>query len=181
MRFTRLIEEAVHNFFKEIGEACNKEFADKKVVGIIAGGSGPTKHAFLKGDYLFNNVKEKIIATIDTSYTDDFGIHELMQKSQDAISQLDVTKEKELVNKFLKEAVTDGLATYGKNEVIKAINKSQAELVMLSEGLDEEVIEEISELAEQTGAEVEMISEDTPEGQQFKRGFLGIGAILRYK
>ena len=72
MRFTRLIEEAVHNFFKEIGEACNKEFADKKVIGIIAGGSGPTKYAFLKGDYLFNNVKEKIIATIDTSYTDDF-------------------------------------------------------------------------------------------------------------
>ena len=181
MRFTRLIEEAVHNFFKEIGEACNKEFADKKVVGVIAGGSGPTKHAFLKGDYLFNNVKEKVIATIDTSYTDEFGIHELMQKSQEAIAQLDVMKEKELVNKFLKEAVTNGLATYGKNEVIDAINRNQAELILLSEGLDEKIVEEIIELANQTGAEVEMISEDTPEGQQFKIGFLGIGALLRYK
>ncbi len=181
MRFTRLIAEAVHDFFKEVGDACNKEFADKHVVGIIAGGPGPTKFSFINGDYLFNNVKEKIIATIDISYTDEFGITELMQKSQEVIAQLDVTKEKELVKEFLKEAVTNGLATYGEKEVREALKRSQVQKLLLSEGLDEKLIEELTELAEQSGAEVEMISEDTPEGQQFKVGFLGIGAFLRYK
>jgi len=181
MRFTRLIAEAVHDFFKEVGDACNKEFADKSVVGIIAGGPGPTKFSFINGDYLFNNVKEKIIATIDISYTDDFGITELMQKAQKVIAKLDVIKEKELVNNFLKEAVTNGLATYGEKEVREALQKSQVQKLLLSEGLNEDLIEELTELAEQSGAEVEMISEDTPEGQQFKIGFLGIGALLRYK
>jgi len=181
MRFTRLIAEAVHDFFKEVGNACNKEFADKKVVGIIAGGPGPTKFSFINGDYLFTNVKEKIIATIDISYTDAFGITELMQRSQDVIAELDVTKEKELVKSFLKEAVTNGLATYGEQQVIEALKKSQVKKLLLSEGLEEEKIEKLTQLAEETGAEIEMISEDTPEGQQFKIGFLGIGAFLRYK
>ncbi len=180
-RFERLIEEAVHDFFKKVGDACNKEFADKNVVGVIAGGPGPTKFSFINGDYLFNNVKEKIIATLDVSYTDEFGITELMQKSEEVIAKLDVMKEKELVNKFLKEAVTNGLVTYGEKQVKEALEKSQVERLLLSEALDNDKIEELSKLAEETGAEVDMISTDTPEGQQFKVGFLGIGAFLRYK
>ncbi|MEM0438081.1 MAG: peptide chain release factor aRF-1 [Candidatus Micrarchaeia archaeon] len=43
-----------------------------------------------------------------------------------------------------------------------------------------DVIEELENLAESTGAKIEFISADTHEGAQFLRGFLGIGAILRY-
>jgi peptide chain release factor subunit 1 len=44
-----------------------------------------------------------------------------------------------------------------------------------------ELVEELAEKAEQTDARVEMISTETPEGQQFLIGFGGIGAFLRYK
>jgi len=37
------------------------------------------------------------------------------------------------------------------------------------------------EKAQQTGAEVEIISTETQEGMQFYRAFGGIGAMLRFK
>ncbi|NPA76665.1 MAG: peptide chain release factor 1 [Candidatus Diapherotrites archaeon] len=45
----------------------------------------------------------------------------------------------------------------------------------------EDAIEEMIEMAENTGAEVFMISPETEEGQKLSRGFGGVGAIVRYK
>lgn len=45
----------------------------------------------------------------------------------------------------------------------------------------EDTIQELCELADQTGAEVEFISTETEEGQQFNNAFKGVGAILRYE
>lgn len=44
-----------------------------------------------------------------------------------------------------------------------------------------DVAEELIKMAEETGAEVEIISLDTEEGQQFYKAFGGLGAFLRYK
>jgi len=44
-----------------------------------------------------------------------------------------------------------------------------------------EVIDELAELAEQTGTDVEVISIETEEGQMLKNSFGGIAAILRFK
>jgi peptide chain release factor subunit 1 len=45
----------------------------------------------------------------------------------------------------------------------------------------EEVIDEMAKLAEQTGAEVEIISSRTEEGVELKESFGGVAAILRYR
>jgi peptide chain release factor subunit 1 len=37
------------------------------------------------------------------------------------------------------------------------------------------------EKAQGTGAKTKIISTDTPEGEQFLKGFGGVGAILRYR
>ncbi len=44
-----------------------------------------------------------------------------------------------------------------------------------------EVIDELAELAEQTGTDVEVISIETEEGQMLKKSFGGTAAILRFK
>ncbi|MDO8538435.1 MAG: peptide chain release factor 1, partial [archaeon] len=50
-----------------------------------------------------------------------------------------------------------------------------------------EIIEEIDyldymlEKSQKIGAEMKVISRDTEEGEQFYKGFSGIGAILRFK
>jgi len=44
-----------------------------------------------------------------------------------------------------------------------------------------DVAEELIKMAEEAGSDVEIISLDTEEGQQFYRAFRGLGAILRFK
>ncbi len=44
-----------------------------------------------------------------------------------------------------------------------------------------DAVQELCDLADQTGADVEFISTETEEGQQFKNAFKGIGALLRFQ
>jgi peptide chain release factor subunit 1 len=44
-----------------------------------------------------------------------------------------------------------------------------------------DVVEELAELANQANADVEVVSNDTEEGQMLKKAFGGIAAILRFK
>ena len=134
VRFERLIEIAANEWFKKVGEMANQYFSDK-VKGLIIGGPGPTKHYFINGDYLSQNLKNKIVGTVDTSYTDEFGVREVLEKSGEIIKGLAIVKEKELLNQFIKEASTDGLATYGEKEVRQALSEGKVDTLLVSEGL----------------------------------------------
>ena len=113
-RFDRVIDLAAHEFKKRIGDHMNEAFLALKddLKGVIVGGPGFTKEEFVKGDYLNYEIKDKIIATVDTSYTGEFGIREVIDKSADILNDLDVMHEKKVVQKFLKELIKDkGLAS----------------------------------------------------------------------
>jgi peptide chain release factor subunit 1 len=56
--------------------------------------------------------------------------------------------------------------------------KCQNHTLQISETIDS--IEELGELAQNTGAQVEIISPETEEGKQLLNAFRGIGAILRW-
>ena len=51
----------------------------------------------------------------------------------------------------------------------------------LSMTVVQELIDELAELAEETGTDVEVLSGETEEGQMLKKSFGGIAAVLRYK
>ena len=180
-RFERLIEQAAADFFTRIGDKCNEIFGDVKIKGILVGGSGPTKQDFVKADFLHKNVKERIVGVIDTGYTDEFGIQELMNRSGDVIKGLEAAEEKKLVDKFLKEATTDGLATYGLADVKEALTEGKVGTLLVSESVEETIIQELTDLAEKMNSKIEIISVDTVEGVQFSEAFKGVGALLRFK
>jgi peptide chain release factor subunit 1 len=46
---------------------------------------------------------------------------------------------------------------------------------------EKDLIEELAEIAESAGSNVEIISPETEEGQMLLKSFGGIAAILRYK
>ncbi len=135
VRFERLIEIAANEWFKKVGDMANQYFSDPKVKGVIVGGPGPTKHYFLNGDYLNHIVKKKIVGIVDTSYTDEFGVREVLEKSGEIMKELAVVKEKRLLNQFLKEASRDGLATYGEKEVRDALLQGKVDTLLISEKL----------------------------------------------
>jgi len=180
-RYARLREEAAHEFYKKIAVVVNKEFTEiKELKGILLGGSGPTKETFLDGDYIHTEVKKKIIGVKDLSYTGEFGLKELVDRSKDVIAEQEITKEKELIKDFLERlGKSSNKATYGRNAVKKALEYGAVETLLLSEELDAEEIEWFEEEAKKYGTEVKIIGMETDEGKQF-RDLSGIGAILRF-
>ena len=137
-RFDRVIDLAAHEFKKRIGEHMNDDFLDLKddLKGIIVGGPGFTKEEFIQGDYLQYELKDKIIATVDTSYTGEPGIREVIDKSADILDNLDVMHEKKQVQRFLKELTKDkGLCSYGENQVRNNLIMGAVDTLLLSEDL----------------------------------------------
>jgi peptide chain release factor subunit 1 len=231
VRFARLREEAAKEFNERIGEHFNRHFHGMEgLKGIIVGGPGMTKQVFVDGQYLHYELQQKVLGTLDTVYTEEYGLRELVEKSDELLSGLEILEEKKIMERFFKELVHEpGLAAYGEKEVRHFLMLGAVETILLSDDLDlrrttvqcqnsdfskevtldslgllrlrEEVssqkcpqcenlrlevgddvdlVEELSELTEQTNAEVRIISTETEEGKQLMVAFGGIAAILRY-
>ena len=196
-RFDRVIDQLAHEFLKRIGSH--------------------------NGDYMHYELKDKVITTVDTSYTGEFGIRETIDKASGALEELGVIQEKKLVQRFLAELRDDhGLYSYGEKEVRSNLEMGAVDILLLSEDLkskrltldcqacgfhaevtqkegqtvedltcpqcnekmkisnEEDLIEDLANIAEDLGSSVEIISTETEEGSQLYRAFGGIGAILRY-
>jgi peptide chain release factor subunit 1 len=105
--------------------------------GLIIGGPGPTKYDFEEGDYLNYMLKEKILATVDTSYVGDQGVEEIISKSQDILKGVRYLEEKRLVQKFLYEIGHEtGLGVYGETQVRKFLNAGVVDLLLVSEKMN---------------------------------------------
>ena len=76
-------EEAAQEFYKRISEKVNKAFMkyEDKLKGIVVGGPGMTKQYFLDKELIDYRLREKILGQVDTSYTDESGIREVVQRS----------------------------------------------------------------------------------------------------
>lgn len=181
-RFAQLRENAKKDFYNKVGGFVNEQFLPLKseIKGILVGGPGMTKETFVSGNFLNNELKQKIVAVRDLSYTGEFGLHELIDKSQDALAKEEIAKEKTIVNKFFELlAKNEGKAVYGLNDVKKAVEMGAAEKVLVSEDASDELIDELEALCQTTGAELVMISVETREGAQLKE-IGGVAALLRY-
>ena len=137
-RFERLREMQLIEFFKRIGQHANEIFLSiPDLKGIILGGPGPTKLDFEKGRYLDYRLKEKIVAVVDTAYTGEHGVEEIVERAPEIIKNVRYVEEKRIIQKFLYEIGHDtGLATYGEKDVRRALESGLVETLLLSEELD---------------------------------------------
>ncbi len=181
-RFERLIAEQSMNFKKRVAELAEEiflpDFTDLK--GIVIGGPAGTKDDFVEGEFLHHELRKKIIAVKDITYTDESGIRELMEASKDVLSEVEVVRQKDLMQQFMKRLVSDGAIAYGP-DVAPSLEAAAVESLLLSESLPDNDIDALYEQAEATGAIVEILNEDFEEGFQLKNTFGGKAALLRYR
>ena len=227
-RFQQLRLIAIHDFYGRIGESANDAFLavdPKDLQGILIGGPSPTKEEFVDGGFLHHELQHKILDALDVSYTDESGLYELVDAAQERLLDLEVTQDKLIMRRFMKELVSDkGLAAYGEKEVRHNLELGAVEVLLLSEDLrktrakivcsnrscdfsemqtrssasavvgnclkcgsplsvteEEDIVSDLSKLADKSGAEVKIISSEFEEGAQLYKAFGGIAAILRYK
>jgi len=139
-RFERIREQATNDYYKRIGQHVNEimsEIPDLK--GIIVGGPGPTKYVWAEGEYLQYMLKKKILSIIDTGYTSEAGVEEVVEKSNDILRGVRYGEEKQLVQKFLYELGHEtGKAAYGEAEIQKYLEKGIVDTLLISDGLQGE-------------------------------------------
>lgn len=180
-RFHRITEGLTKEFYKRIADEMKKCFFDnKKLKGILVGGPIPTKDEFLDGEYMVTKLREKVIGRRDLGDTDESGLHELVEKSQDILAQQEIIHEKKLLERFFQTlGEKPELATLRDEPTRKALEFGAVDVLLLSKDVDKKIVRELKGLAKNTGATVEVVSTDTEEGVQF--GNLGgVGGILRF-
>jgi peptide chain release factor subunit 1 len=133
-RYDRLRDDAIQEFLTKVGEIASKSLLEQKELkGIIIGGPGPIKEKFEKEDYLHYQLKKLVIGMRDIGYTGEYGLEELVKKSEDLLKQAAVMKEKELLKRFFTEVGKSNLAVYGYTETVKAMNMNAIETLLISE------------------------------------------------
>lgn len=141
VRFQRLREIAINEFYTKIGERASAIFLAEKdfferFKGVLIGGPSPTKEEFEAGEYLHHEVQKRIVGLFDVAYTNESGLAELVDAAKDALKGMEVVKEKEFMNRFLKELVKDdGLAAYGEESVRKNLELGAVDVLLLSSSL----------------------------------------------
>lgn len=181
-RFARNRELAAKEFYNKIGQLIKDNFFEMPgLQGIIVGGPGPTKYEFVEGNFITQQLKDKILGIKDLSYTDESGLYELLEKCQDILSEEGVVNERKLMVKFFELlAKKPAMVTYGKDDCMRYLMMGVTDTILISEKADEKTIDEFMVEADKMGTKVEVISVETREGNQLL-DLGGFASILRYE
>lgn len=233
-RFERITEDIADKWFYKIGEVATEIFKPElekgELKGILVGGPGPTKEYWLENQYMDHELHKKIIGQpVDTGYTDEYGLRDLVANAAPLLRDFGLMEEKDVINRFMREIgkPDGGLAAYGEAQVRNALTIGAVDQLILSEKLrksrltmkcencawtkeettdmdplefekrygpcpscnqptvamdaEVDIVEELSQLAENTASKVKIISGGSDEGELFFKAFGGMGAILRFK
>jgi len=181
-RFHRITEGLAKDFFRRVSGEMKEIFFDMpKIKGILVGGPIPTKEEFLEEGHLVTKLKEKVIAIKDIGYVDEHGLKLLVEASQEDIAELEIIKEKKIIEEYFEKLGKDpNKAVYGKEKVSLALERGAINKLLISSKLEKKEIAEFEKGALNIGAEFIIISTETEEGLQFFNMTKGVGATLRF-
>lgn len=180
-RFQSNRELAIKDHLKKVADHMKEEFLHLEgLKGILVGGPGPHKYELVDSSFITADVRKKIIAVKDLSYTGEFGLQELVDRCQDVLAKEEVAEEMKIMQRFFELLATkQDMVTYGPQQVRMALSMGAVEVLLLSESLEDEVIDEFDAIAKKFSTEVRIISVDTREGVQL-RDLGKIACIMRY-
>jgi peptide chain release factor subunit 1 len=75
--------------------------------------------------------------TVDTAYTEEQGVEEVVEHAPEILKRVRYVEEKKIMQDFLYHIGHDtGLVTYGEDDVKKALESGLVQILLLSEGLN---------------------------------------------
>ena len=137
-RYERLIEEGEKQFYRRISETVNELFLSiEELQGIFIGGPGQSKERFVNDESLDYRLKDKILDVVNLGYGGTEGIRALIEKIKGKMEDVKYIREKQVMQRFMKEISTDsGLASYGLDDIRRALNYGAVDTLILSEKLN---------------------------------------------
>jgi peptide chain release factor subunit 1 len=180
LRFERLRDDAINEYFKKISESCTEAFLGKGLSGMIIGGPAKTKNDFMAGDYLHHELRKIVTGVYDVDHTSAIGLKEAVAAAEGQLTTCHYVQEKRILDRFWSETGGDGLQVSGMADTLERLKAGQVQTLILSDSLDIETIEGLKNIADHYDTEVLMIGEDEDFGKMFT-STVKIGGILRYK
>jgi peptide chain release factor subunit 1 len=175
-RYERQIEEATVNYYKRAGEKTNDALMPMidRLSGIIIGGPGYGKNEFVGDEYLDYRLRAKIIKPLfDVGYTDEQGLRELVASASKTLDGMEITKERDLIQRFLS-GIRTGTSVYGQDQIQQALADGRVATLIVTDDV------QMNTAGWDRAGAIEYVGTESDEGEQFFRGFGGIGAILRW-
>ncbi len=153
-RFARGREESIGEYHSRISDIINSTFESSgfKIKGLIIGGPGPSKESFIKQNSL--NYQIKVLGTYDTGYTDEFGLHEMIEKAADLLKEQEAYQERKVIERFMQEIVRKNLAVYGYPATRHALVANQVNTLIIN---DEIEIHEVKYKCNACGTTIEKV------------------------
>jgi len=141
-RFARLRLEAIDNFYQEVAGMANDLFVEKRhdMNGILVGGPSPTKDEFLDGDYLHHELQDLVLGKFDVAYTDESGLHDLVDAAEDVLAEHEVLQDKQVMEQFFEELHDGERATYGFGPTRENLMMGAVDQLLISEDLRKDVV-----------------------------------------
>ncbi|MEM3421105.1 MAG: mRNA surveillance protein pelota [Candidatus Hadarchaeum sp.] len=172
-------------FFHRLADAIKDVTSKENIKTTIVAGPGFTKDNFTS--FLRDNFPDlsKTIRLGDASSGGSAGLYEIVRRGLvELVSKEDrLSLETSLMDRLMGEITKEGLATYGKNEVERAVAAGAVERLLVADELlrsNREDISKILENARKTRSEVIVISTEHDAGKQLT-ALGGIAAFLRFK
>ncbi|MCE5296968.1 MAG: peptide chain release factor aRF-1, partial [Euryarchaeota archaeon] len=160
LRFERLRDDAINEYFKKVSGRCSEAFLGQGLKGIIIGGPAMTKNDFVAGDYLHHELRNMLIEVVDTEGTDENGLKEALDAAERHMTSCDYVQEKRIMDRFWAEVGGGGLGVSGMDDTLERLKLGQVQTLIMSDLLDLETIEGLKQIADQYDTDVLMTSED---------------------
>lgn len=180
VRFERLRNDAINEFFKKVGDKITEVFLNIDLKGLIIAGPGCTKEDFVGQDkYIHHELKKKIIGIVNCGYTGEYGLKEAVNESSDIIKDSKYSIEKQLLDDFWTHLNKDTkMVEYGETKVLEKLKIGAVDTLLLTESMDIRDACYYSSLAEEFGGKSVLISTDNEYGRMFSN--IRVGCFLRY-
>ena len=135
-RYQRIIEESIGEYHTRVSDIANAAFeqSSPKIKGVILGGPGPAKEGFAKHNTL--NYQLKILGMYDVGYTDEYGLHELVEKAADLLKEQEAFQERKVLERFMQEVRAGGMTVHGYKNTRAALEKNQVATLIISSRID---------------------------------------------
>lgn len=145
-RFERLREQEIHHYFDRVATHVNEIFLREDIFnrlrGILIGGPGFTKKDFVEEAKIDYRLKKKIIDLIDTNYSGEEGLRELVNRGREVLKNVRYVRERDLVNEFLRRLTQDNnMVLYGVKEVVSNIETSAIDTILILEDINKYRVE----------------------------------------
>lgn len=137
LRFSRLRDEARHNYVRKVGELATTYFITNdlpNVKGIILAGSADFKSELDKSAHLDPRLKDVVLQVIDISYGGQSGFNQAIQLSANLLANVKLIEEKKLLEKFFEEINIDtGKYCFGIQQTMDALDQGAVDTLIVWE------------------------------------------------